>query len=191
MSPILTGVIASGISGHLTPPWSPEGAYDALSTVTVPSGGVASIQFAGIPQGYKHLQIRGNVKGDFAGWGSAAIKFNGSSASYVEYHSLFGDGSTAGANASTTSTAGIQFIYTNGTNASIYTGFVTDILDYASTSKNKTVRSLSGNDLNGSGFIRMFSGLWYATPEAINTIAITFPGQNIAVNSQFTLYGIR
>jgi hypothetical protein len=54
MSPILTGVIASGISGHLTPPWSPEGAHDALATVTL-SASAASITFAGIPSGYKHF----------------------------------------------------------------------------------------------------------------------------------------
>jgi len=185
--PIL-GIIASQISGKL---WQPDGAYDALATVTVGATSVASITFAGIPNTYKHLQVRGSVRGDYAGWGSAAMKFNSSNASYVEYHSLYGDGSSAAANASTASTAGIQFIYTNGTNASIYTGFIADILDYTSTSKNKTVRSLSGNDLNGSGFIRMFSGLWYATPEAINTIAITFPGQNITQYSQFSLYGVR
>ena len=39
-------------------PWEPQGAYDALSTVTVPAGGVATITFAGIPNTYKHRQLR-------------------------------------------------------------------------------------------------------------------------------------
>lgn len=186
MSPIL------GIWASSRPAITPDtGAMFPLQVVTVGPAGASSVSFTNIPNTYSHLQIRGIVRGDFAGWGTGAIKFNGSSANYVEYHSLFGDGSSAAANASTTSTAGIQFVYSNGTNSSTYTGFVTDILDYTSTNKNKTLRSLSGNDLNGSGFIRMFSGLWYATPVAINSIEITMPGQNITQHSQFALYGIK
>ena len=51
--PIL-GIIASSFRSAA----GPVGAYDALATVTVGSGGVSSITFAGIPTGYKHLQIR-------------------------------------------------------------------------------------------------------------------------------------
>jgi hypothetical protein len=59
MTPLLTGVFASQISGHLTPPYTLTGNYDALGTVTVPSGGLSSVTFAGIPQtGYSHLQVR-------------------------------------------------------------------------------------------------------------------------------------
>ena len=57
MSPNL-GIIATSISGHLFT-FSLVGNYDALATVTVPSGGLSSITFAGIPTtGYSHLQIR-------------------------------------------------------------------------------------------------------------------------------------
>ena len=51
--PIL-GIWASQISGHL---WAPEGAYDALATVSL-STTTASVTFSGIPSGYKHLQLR-------------------------------------------------------------------------------------------------------------------------------------
>ena len=63
MTPIIKGIVASGISGHLIPPYSPTGSYDALAVYTVPSGGASSIIFAGIPQsGYQHLQLRGIVR---------------------------------------------------------------------------------------------------------------------------------
>jgi hypothetical protein len=90
MSPILTGVIASGISGHLTPPWSPEGAYDALATVTL-STATASIEFAGIPSGYKHLQIRFIARSDYAGYADGIkFQFNGDTGSNYSDHSLYG-----------------------------------------------------------------------------------------------------
>ena len=186
MSPIL-GIWASQNYSRYSLPTS----FESIATTTVGASGTSTVSFTSIPSTYTHLQIRGIVKGDYAGWGSGNIKFNGSSASYVEYHSLYGDGSSAAANASTTSTAGIQCIYTNGTTASLFTGFIIDILDYTSTNKNKTLRSISGNDLNGSGYIRMFSGLWYATPAAITSIDITLPGQNFTQYSSFALYGIK
>ena len=56
------GIYASQISGHLY--GGPYGAYDSLATVTVPSGGVASVTFAGIPSGYQHLHIGGGARTD-------------------------------------------------------------------------------------------------------------------------------
>jgi hypothetical protein len=54
MSPVL-GIIASsnqqGRGGGLV------GSYDALAAITVPSGGLSSISFAGIPTGYRQLQL--------------------------------------------------------------------------------------------------------------------------------------
>ena len=53
--PIL-GIIASQNYSRFTP----TGSYDALASYTVPSGGISSIEFAGLPTGgqYSHLQLR-------------------------------------------------------------------------------------------------------------------------------------
>ena len=95
MTPILTGIIASGISGHLTPPWSPEGAYDALATVTVGSTSLSSIVFSGIPTGYKHLQVRYIVKSARTGnpLDELNLRFNGDTGTNYAQHALAGDGS--------------------------------------------------------------------------------------------------
>jgi hypothetical protein len=172
LSPIL-GIWASQISGRL---WEPQGAYDALSTVTVPSGGVASITFAGIPTGYKHLQIRmSNTVG-------ATIRFNGdTTGSNYRYHVLLGNGSSA-ASGTDPNNAYSPADGTNGTTAEIL-----DILDYSNTSKNKTLRSLGGFDANGSGVVWLTSNLWMSTA-AINSIVIT---ATIPQNARFTLYGVR
>lgn len=178
MSPII-GIIASSISGNL---WAPTGAYDALSTVTVPSGGVASITFAGIPTGYKHLQVRGISYGSNA-W--IFIQVNGDTGNNYSWHSLRGNGSAASAQGFGTTNniyAGLQ----NGQTG----GYVFDILDYANGSKYKTFRNLGGWDNNGSGDITLTSGSWQNT-NAITSISLFPTAGSFSQYSQFTLYGVR
>ena len=178
--PIL-GIMASQISGKL---WQPDGAYDALSTVTVPSGGVASIEFAGIPNTYKHLQIRSLALTTGALWFQTNI--NGDTSTNYASHALYANGSSASAFGTGTGVA--SYGYTALIEATGQSALIIDFLDYASTTKNKTVRSFWGNDRNGSGNIGINSFFRPAELGAINSIKITAPLQQ---HSQFTLYGIR
>ena len=187
--PIL-GIMASQISGHL---WAPEGAYDSLATVTVPSGGAASIDFVGIPSGYKHLQIRAITRDtDSGGFGlTTTLRFNSDTGANYSWHWLYGTGSGSGAanaGASATSTALGWTTGTAGT-ASSYAAIVLDILDYADTNKYKTHRQLYGIDLNGSGGIWLSSGSWRNTA-AITSITLNQQA-SFAQYSSFALYGVK
>lgn len=179
------GIIASSISGHL---WEPQGAYDALSTVTL-SATTASVTFAGIPSGYKHLQIRFIARG--ASGGGILTTLNSDTAANYSYHNLTGEGTTASAN-SGVSASNMLFVRNGGiqTAASTFTAGVIDLLDYADTSKNKTLRTLNGGDANGSGNIQLESGSWRNTA-AINSATLTHNGSGFTQHSQFTLYGVR
>ena len=186
------GIYASQISGHLY--GGPYGAYDSLATVTVPSGGAASVSFTGIPNTYKHLQIRAIGRTTNTGTsGNPEIKFNGdTSASNYTLHILYGDGSTAASYGSGTG-GGSDSQITSGSSAgaNIFGAAIIDILDYASTNKYKTVRSLTGADLNGSGTMRLYSNLWLNT-SAISSI--TFTPTSSAIYSQYSqlaLYGVK
>ena len=69
---------------------------------------------------------------------------------------------------------------------------IIDILDYASTSKNKTVRVLTGFDQNGSGNICLASGLWFrSSPAAITSISLAGNSRNYLQYSQFALYAVK
>jgi hypothetical protein len=184
--PIL-GIMASQISGKL---WQPDGAYDSLATVTVPSGGLSSIEFAGIPSTYKHLQIRGIAR-DGTG-NSILMTFNSDTSAIYARHRLTGNGSTAGA-VGTTSLSNMPLFGQSGvgSSANTFAAFVLDLLDYANTNKYKTVRNLSGLDQNGSGSVEFMSGLWQST-SAVSTITLTNAGAiNFTQYSQFSLYGVR
>ena len=186
MSPLLTGVFASGVSGHLFT--GPTGAFDALGSVTVGSGGLSSITFSAIPQTYTHLQIHWTALDSYSSGDSLVMQFNGDTGSNYVQHALYGNGSSA-VGAYTAATTNIPFGYSN-TSSYPFSG-ITDILDYTSTTKNKTVRTLDGQDANGSGYVFLHSGLWFNTPAAINSIKLFCVSGNFAQYSNVSLYGIK
>jgi hypothetical protein len=162
-------------------------AYDSIATQTVGSGGASSVTFSSVPSTYKHLQIRGIIKlssGAATNWG---IRFNSDTATNYFWHQMYADGASTGAGGYTsTSSIGNQY-----TDTSYYTGFVMDIHDYASVTKNKTTRTIGGVDKNGSGYVGFTSGNWNST-SAINAITILDPnGGTLAQYSHFALYGIK
>jgi hypothetical protein len=165
-------------------PWSPDGAFDALATVTVPSGGLSSVTFAGIPNTYKHLQIR--YSANCTATGNPTIRFNSDTGSNYAWHILYGQGTSAAAVAGSTQT--FMYLGTVYQNTSVFNGGIIDVLDYANTNKTKTMRALTGAENNSAGEIGLFSGLWNSTA-AINSITIAI--SNFTQNSQFTLYGVR
>jgi hypothetical protein len=159
------------------------GAYNSISTVTVGAGGTSSISFTSIPSTYKHLQIRGmtfstsvsNLRGSF----------NGDTGPNYFSHWLGGNGASA------QSGSGGLAIYLGFMSSTAQpSSFVMDILDYANTSKNTTLRNLFGQDVNGSGWSMFTSSAWNNT-NAVTSIAITPETGNFAQNSRFALYGIK
>ena len=178
-------------------PWEPQGAYDALATVTVPSGGVATVTFAGIPTGYKHLQVRVSGQTSRATYGNdqMTMRINADSGSNYSSHILSGDGSSASASGASAQTS-INLSYKLGTTTSgAFGAFIIDILDYANTSKNKTVRNLAGVDINGTiagygGEVELSSGGWYST-SAVTSLTFTPTSANFTQYSQFALYGVK
>ena len=177
-------------------PFTLVGNYDALATVTVPSGGVSSITFAGIPQtGYSHLQVRILGRSDGATGNSwAYYTFNNDGGTNYSSHYLQGDGSTASANAQVGSGSNTEIRANDFPRADATTGIfgaaIVDIFDAFSTTKNKTVRALGGNDRNGSGRISLYSGAWYSTA-AINSIKVTPQTNNWVQYTQIALYGVK
>lgn len=163
--------------------------FVSLATVTIGSGGQNTIEFANIPGTYQHLQIRGILRSDYNSvQPSLAMKINGG---YIDRnHSVYGDGSASGTYTGTGSN--ISHSTGNAAGSSIFWGIIIDILDYASISKYKVVRALSGGDRNGAGFIELVSGL-EKTTSAITSISIFEgdPAHKLMQYSTLALYGIR
>jgi hypothetical protein len=171
----------------------PGGAMESIATVTVGSGGASSLTLSNIPSGFQHLQLRWIARGTrSAASESLLIRFNDATTDHWQYHMLYGDGSAAGAlsSAGPGSNINIGDPTAATATANVFGAGVNDIVDYSSTSKNKTVRTFQGFDRNGAGTVSMVSGAWSNTA-AINKILIFASNANIAEFSTFALYGLR
>ena len=188
MAPII-GIMASQISGHL---W-PANSYESIATTTVGAGGISTITFSSIPSTYKHLQLRvfGKTSSGTLNADAFVFNFNGlgnvtTSTGYA--HSLSGNGSSVTSEVAVQSTTPYLY-YTIGRGAQFGVSII-DFLDYANTNKYKTIRSLGGQDANGSGVVALSSFLWQNTA-AINSIKIDPNGNSFVQYSQLELYGIK
>ena len=185
MSFMLLGILNSQAAG------GGGAAFDLLETQTLASS-AASVTFSSIPQDYKHLQIR--LVGRTTRTASnedIAITFNSDTSTSYTYHYLQGDGSSvtsssAGTNASTFSVR----LPGNNEATNLFGSQVWDLLDYANTSKNSTLRVLGGfvGSINRIG---LTSGAWLNTA-SVTTINMTpASGNNFIIGSRFSLYGIK
>jgi hypothetical protein len=167
------------------------GDFESIATTTVGAGGVATITFSSIPSTYSHLQVRILSRSTYAALNtSVIIRANSDTASNYSYHSLSGDGATASSYGVGTDIFGISQMYPGSSAAaSIFGVGVIDILDYANTNKYKTIRSLGGQDRNGSGSVNFMSSNWRSN-SAISTLTFTTDG-NFAQYTSFALYGIK
>ena len=179
MAPII-GIMASAnwTSGNAS-------SYESIATLTG-NGSSTSLTFSSIPSTYKHLQIRALGRNS-----SGYIRFNSDTAANYARHYLRGNGTASSALGAASQNEMYGFEFTDNTDtANIYGVGLIDILDYASTSKNKTLRALTGADKNGSGSIYLYSGLWLST-SAITSITIYSPANAPTTDSTFALYGIK
>jgi hypothetical protein len=167
------------------------------------SGNASSIAFSSIPNTFTHLQIKvfGRTDRGTYNVGTMNVQVNGDTGANYSQHFLrsapaspstgveaFGYASQTSVNigqcAGSTATSGI------------FGNIIIDILDYANTSKAKTLRGIGGVDTNGAasgvaGFVQFSSGAWFST-SAINSVTL-LPGDgasNFVSGTRADLYGI-
>lgn len=182
---------SSAASNSVTPA-SPS-SFESIATATG-TGSSGTITFSSIPSTYKHLQVRLLLRGSATSTNySAKFQLNGDTGNNYAYHILLGDGTSVSATGS--SSSGDMPIFRSAS-ASYNTGVmgvaIADIIDYASTTKNKTVKVLTGVDNNSTtgGYISLNSGLWINTA-AVNSLTITVGANTFTTATQVALYGIK
>jgi len=164
-----------------------SGDYQSIATVTVGSGGATVVTFSGIPQTYKHLQLRYIARSSTGGEYNPNFQINSDTAGNYRWHYVTGNGTTASAGDSGASPTSIVLGIVPSATSNFGVSII-DFLDYADTTKFKTTRNVGGRDTNGAGEALVISGLWRSTA-AISTITLNFSGA--AQYSHFALYGIK
>ena len=173
------------------------GAFESITTTTL-STSTASVTFSSIPATYKHLQIRMILKESGTGTGGPNVLASlNSDTTYTNYRSHYLSGNGASSSSGEVQANGYyclvgNTVTSNAGYANMFGGMVVDVLDYANTSKYKTLRCLWGHDRNGTGGeVGVDSSVWMNTA-AITSISFSIAGgTNFVQYSQFALYGIK
>ena len=187
ISSVKTGAIGDSLLAG-NPSFIPT-SFESIATATG-TGSSSTITFSSIPSTYASLQLRINGVANADTDQTAEITFNSDSGNNYTLHRLTGNGSSASAFGFTASSGNKPYgwAYGGGTIPGVS---IIDIHDYASTTRNKTIRILSGWDNNSSGRIELQSSVWLNT-NAISSITITNGNaRNWTTSAVFSLYGIK
>jgi hypothetical protein len=164
-----------------------------VQTVTVGSGGAASIDFTSIPQtGTDLLVVISARNSDASIYTASNIRFNGSSASVYSEKTLRSiNGTTVDTNTLTNATSLIYSLATPGANATAGTfGNATIYIPNYTGSTNKSVSTDMVTENNAtSNSISIVAGIWASTA-AITSITIPPAAGTFAQYSTASLYTI-
>jgi hypothetical protein len=177
--------------------------YTLIQSVTVGSGGAASIEFGSIPQTYTDLVLVGSVRStsttsNTGEYDPIGYRFNASTSGYSA-RNLQGNGSAASSSTQTTLTASGGGTYGRISNAginnslsgtSIFTSFNLYLPNYVgSTNKSWSLEYVEERNATAT-YSEMIAGLWSNTA-AITSITFALANGNFAEFSSASLYGIK
>lgn len=168
--------------------------YDSIATFTG-NNTTSTCTFTSVPQTYQHLQLR--VCSPFnAQDGSIQLTFNGLTTPYRN-HVLYAKSTTVAAYSVTYSQIDIMYDTNIGLSSQCAKVAIIDILDYASTTKNKVIRSFEGVETNTAGVVALNSGALFAT-SAITSITLRNQGndgsygyKNFLTGATIAMYGVK
>jgi len=162
--------------------------YEKIATTTLGSA-AANITFSSIPATYTDLKISFFTTPNTTTFASVFMRYNSDSGSNYSFTRIYGNGSSAASDRSTSQT---KILIGNGagsrtTSPSFYD---IDIFSYAGSTY-KTCLINANNDNNGSGVVERTVGLWSST-SAITSIVLNLEGGaiNLEPGTTATLYGI-
>ena len=170
--------------------------YEAIATVTVGSGGAASITFSSIPATYTDLYVAlsHRTEAGIDGFSYALLlKINTVTINRTWRRLEAYDGSSVYSDNGTGAIIGL--VQGDGTTANTFNSFGLYIPNYANTSYNKSlsVDTVTENNAGGGQGLDFIAGLWSSTA-AIDSLEFytqsPTPG-DFAQYSTATLYGIK
>ena len=159
------------------------------STVTVGSGGAASIDFNSIPATYTDLLLKVSTRSDLANaFSASSLSFNSNTSNY-SWRELYGVGNAQGSNSGSDITKGSAQVTGASATASTFSNIEIYIPNYASANnKSFSVDGVTENNAT-SAAATLYAYLW-SNVAAITSITLTANTGNYVQYSTASLYGI-
>jgi hypothetical protein len=162
-----------------------------IASVTVGSGGAASMDFTSIPQTYTDLVLKASIRTNrgFTNDG-LAVKLNNSTTGYSSKNATYDNGGAA----SYTDLFGVGYALNtegNSTTSNTFSNQEVYIPNYAG-STNKSFSSESVVENNGTDArVEIMASLWSNTSAVTSIILASYTGNTLLQYSTATLYGIK
>jgi len=166
-----------------------------LIETTILGTSAASITFSSIPSTYKHLQIRGIARSTFgSAYGGLGFRINGVTSSVYSSHGLWTDTIDTFTIISeaylSQSSSYVKYGLTGASaGANIFGAFITDILDYTNTSKNRTLKTLYTSP--APDMVGFASGNNFSTTAVTSFNILSADGGSLVAGTRISLYGIK
>jgi len=163
--------------------------FTKIETITVGSGGVASVAFSSIPATYTDLILYASIRCT-VGEDSAYLRFNNDSGSNYSWKRLLANGaSTSSLGASSQVQIPNLFMVDNGWTGNTFSSNMVYVPNYTGS----TLKSVSLDAVTEANVanprMNIAAGLWSGTA-AITQVNLIPGAGNFAQYSTFTLYGI-
>lgn len=165
-----------------------------ISTVTVGSGGSASIEFTGIPQTYTDLQIVISARTVFADvMNDLILQFNGDTGANYTTRRLEGNGSGASSDTAASGALYGAFIPMAAANATANTfGNGGAYIPNYTSANQKSFSTDSVAETNATATkMSLCAAIWTGTAPISSIKVRSYHGSNLVQYSTATLYGIR
>ena len=169
----------------------PSPTMTLIQSVTVPSGGSASIDFTSIPSTYTDLCLKVSLRDTNAGAAiDGGIRLNGATTNY-SWKQVKGNGAASSSSGGTTETLIYAWLHDGaGATASTFANIDIYIPNYAgSSAKSISFDGVQENNAT-TAYAVLSAGLWNSTA-AVNQVTIVTSGTAFAQYSTAYLYGIR
>jgi hypothetical protein len=165
--------------------------HDLIQTVTVGSGGAASMNFTSIPQTYTDLKLLISSRDAYAGlFDSVKITFNSNTANY-SYKFLEGTGAVTTSSSGTSQASGYVLTGNAATStSSVFSNLEVYIPNYTSAN-NKPWAQNGVSENNATASYQYFNGQMWNNTAAITSIQLTpYQSVNFVEFTSASIYGI-
>jgi hypothetical protein len=164
--------------------------YKKIASVTVGSGGAASMSFSAIPASYDDLVMKLSAREETTNNFEFQLEVNGSTSNIYSWRFIQGNGASAISDSRTAQTNGNAFVLSSSNStASTFGNAEIYIPNYAgSTNKSVSVDSVGEN--NGTTAYARLVAFLFSSTSAITSLTIKLTTGDLNEFSSATLYGI-
>ena len=169
--------------------------YTLIQSVTVGSGGAASIEFGSIPQTYTDLVLKLSARMSYntsQHYADLYLTVNNNSSSIYSNRRIIGNNATASSFSDSSATSNTAFVAGSSATASVFGNSEYYFQNYASSNAKSVSADIAVETNDGTNYLMALSAVLINTTSAITSLKLAATsGQTLVQYTSASLYGIK